>query len=418
MFLTLPWLAVALLSLGPPDFAVGEMKVLRHGDDAHAFAETCKGILISRDTVLLRANCFERNLVDGKLDLRQLDTSFSIAAADGSSGIYVRTLSAVDLHPDFVPISCNTNDHRELCERAKRFCQQRTTGLPRTRCLVRPEPYARALLGGKNVNVALAYLNTSIPIDTTPLARRRGDAPIGDTDVQVQQLDNRVVEQQVLGATPSSLRLPFVDDMWSAPAGFVFVTGSDNKNGLLALPSHFAELIDDPSAALVFEYSRTDTSPMLTWIEQQMSDAVDNGKRHDSTGLRFVDVPAPQAPKPPDLPAPPAPSPAPQPEPQPEPDPMPLPLPAPPDTPEPAPQPDPSPRPYPVPVPREPPVEAPTEPTGRDHGMPVNMPVPRSQEAVTPGGGCGGNGLEEWSVILVVPALWRRRRQSTRPLDR
>lgn len=421
LLLLFPWLIAASLVVAPADVTTGELTLSRSNDAGNAFAEVCTGVLVAPDTVLLQASCFERNLTDGAVDLSRLHAAIVLRDPRNLEADETHTLSAVDLHPSFTPVDCNSADHAPLCEQARDFCRARLTGFLRMRCLARPQAAARSLLGGKNVNLALAYLRDTSALPSTALARHDDEARLRGHCMQVLQLDGSTRVQHVLSDTLLALRTPFLQDMWATPPQLVYTAAQGGVNAIVGLPSHFAELRLQPDAPLVYAYARVDTSEALGWMVAQLDAGASNGKRNDRTGLTVVDIPAlehvprpiPPSPVPPEHPEQPDPTPTPEPGPPAEPAPQPLPEPEPSPEPPPAPQPPVSSEPSPTPQPLPDPVPGSNAETPAPNLPPDNPP---GQGKVSPPnharGGCGGASLQDLAALVLPPMLWRSRRRT------
>ena len=422
LLLLFPWLIAASLVVAPADVTTGELTLSRSNDAGNAYAEVCTVVLVAPDTVLLQASCFERNLTGGAVDLTRLHAEVVLRDPRKLEADETHTLSAVDLHPSFIPVDCDGADHAPLCAQARDFCRARLAGFLRMRCLARPQAAARSLLGGKNVNLALAYLRDTSALPATALARHNDEARLRGREMQVLQLDGSTRVQQVLSDTMLALRTPFLQDMWATPPQLVYTAAQGGVNALVGLPSHLAELLLQPDAPLACAYTRVDTSEALGWMVAQLDAGAHNGKRNDRTGLTVVDIPAPEhvphptppsptppqnpeQPVPPPTPEPGAPAePAPQPAPEPQPSPEPPPAPQPPVTSEPLPSPQPVPNPGPGSDAERP---APNLPPDSSPGQQKVFPPEHAR------GGCGGSPLQDLAAWVLPPMLWRSRRQIT-----
>lgn len=393
--------------LQAPPMPVGTLTLTLTRSDADHRTQSCPAVLITSDTILTQAACFD--LVRGPNNGAG-PVYLSYEARVELPGEDPVGLRAVALADGYTAIRCSDVAFAEPCAEAAQYCAQLPVGMARNVCRSNVEFYARTYRRIPSHNYALAYLSRALKAAPAMMARR-DDASLRRTDaLHVLAADGNVLAAELLTLDTYDITVPASPELRTAAVAFTRTSLGEAQ--LVGLPSHFATLPYDLDLPADYAISRIDTA--ADWIDTQLQHAFRDGRR-----LR-EDLPQRAA----------APAPIPLPEPMPTPQPIPAPAP------EPAPKPKlppatpapPSPPPHTWPTPPSPELPPPSaEPTSPEPSAKPTVPcrpkcgtAPPLPELAVPAGdkealpatksGCR-SGLDPAMALCIVPLLGRRLRR-------
>ena len=262
---------------------LARLTLLLHESESGMVRSECAGVLVASDVMLTSAACFDFLRENDAMDRGAYDAYVEVLL----SGQQPVRAGVTDFtwHPSYRYIDCRDVAWTRVCQRAERWCSMRRDPSERNDCTANRSFIARSFVAEAGQNLALVLLNRRVPVVAARLlsaSRAFFDTEEGLTVISPEP--PKALFVPLVRAGDAEVVLEDAPNLRFAACATVAATDSEDE-AVVAVPSHWQSLPDDPATPRDFVFTRLD----LNWMERALRSAERSGQRAGHESLRVVE---------------------------------------------------------------------------------------------------------------------------------